>query len=143
MSNVAANEPGREAGPELLEHLRGLEESLANPDTQRSPAGFATLLANEFREFGSSGRVYDKSQIIAALGGEPPCRLVLTDFHALVLAPDVVLLTYRGTRQFHGSDKISVSTRSSIWARREGRWQVIFHQGTPAGEANASEQGVL
>lgn len=138
MSNAAANEPGREVGPELLAQLRGLEESLANPDARRSPAGFAALLADDFREFGSSGRVYDKAQIIAALGSEQPCRLVLTGFQALALAPEVVLLTYRATRQFRGSEKVSASTRSSIWVRRDGRWQVVFHQGTPAGEITAS-----
>ncbi len=51
------------------------------------------------------------------------------------LAPDVVLLTYRGNREFAGSDTVTHSLRSSIWRRREGTWRVVFQQGTPAGES--------
>jgi hypothetical protein len=122
-----------DAGQELtlLEELRGLEELLAKPDVRRSPDELARLIADDFREFGGSGRIFDKKQIIAALQGQPRCGLSLTDFQAVCLATDVVLVTYRGKAQFSHSEKPLHSLRSSIWRRRDGKWQVVFHQGTP------------
>jgi hypothetical protein len=61
---------------------------------------------------------------------EPPAQCFLTHFKTLVLAPGVVLVTYRAGRQ-HGSE---ASLRSSIWKRIDGRWQMLFHQGTVARE---------
>jgi hypothetical protein len=116
----------------LVQHLRHLEERLAQPQVRRSPEDLSQLLAEDFREFGSSGRVFNKQQIIQALQEQRPCRLSLEDFQAVTLAPDVVLLTYRGCCQFQGSDTVLRSLRSSIWRKQNGSWQVVFHQGTPS-----------
>jgi hypothetical protein len=65
---------------------------------------------------------------------EPPAQRFLTHFKTLVLAPGVVLVTYRAGRE-HGSEASSeASLRSSIWKRIDGRWQMLFHQGTVARE---------
>ena len=118
----------------LLDYLRQLEERLAQPEVRRSPEQLAELLADDFREFGSSGRVFTKAEIINALQDQAPCQLTLEDCRAVILAPDIVLLTYRGICRFAHSDKDSYSLRSSIWRRQNGRWQVLFHQGTRCGE---------
>ena len=65
---------------EHADHLRTLEERLLQPDVRRSAQAVASLLADEFVEFGSSGRVFDKTQIITALRDEPPIERVLSDF---------------------------------------------------------------
>jgi len=118
--------------PALSEHLCKLEELMAKPEVRRSPEELARLLAEDFREFGSSGRVFDKGQIIDALQNQPPVQLWLDEFHVESLAPDVALVTYRGNCRFSGSDQVSHSLRSSIWRNRDGRWEVVFHQGTPS-----------
>jgi hypothetical protein len=120
------------AEPALTEHLRRLEESMTKPEIRRSPQELGRLLADDFREFGGSGRVFDKGQIIEALQNQPPVQLWLDEFQALCLAADVALVTYRGNCKFPESDKVSRSLRSSIWKNRNGRWQVVFHQGTPS-----------
>ncbi len=119
----------------LIEHLRQLEERLTQPDIRRSAQELDQLLADDFREFGGSGRSFDKPQIIAALKTQPPCSIWLEEFQATGLAPDVVLVTYRGNCRFANSEKISSSLRSSIWRHLNGRWQVVFHQGTPTAES--------
>jgi len=112
--------------------LRQLEERLLQPEVRRSAQDVAELLADEFIEFGSSGRKFTKPQIIESLQQELPTRLALREFRATTLAPGVVLVTYRAVRQ-SGSEEQGVSSlRSSIWRRSEGRWQMIFHQGTPS-----------
>ena len=117
---------------EHADHLRTLEEQLLQPDVRRSARAIASLLADEFVEFGSSGRVFDKPQIIAALRDEPPIERVLSDFRSTVLAPGVVLVTYRIVRRTASGEPPQHLLRSSVWKLIGGRWQIVFHQGTPS-----------
>jgi hypothetical protein len=121
--------------PSPENHLRQLEERLLQPNVRRSAAEVSELLANEFIEFGSSGRIFDKRHIIASLQMEPTVRRSLLDFKTSVLAPGVVLVTYRTIRQgaVPGEQPIH-SFRSSIWKLIDDRWQMLFHQGTPSQE---------
>jgi hypothetical protein len=112
--------------------LRHLEERLLQPDVRRSAQAVAVLLANDFIEFGSSGRMFTKPQIIESLQQESPMGVALSDFHAKALAPGVVLVTYRAVRHGGSEEQGAYSLRSSIWRWSEGRWQMMFHQGTPS-----------
>ncbi|HTW49276.1 MAG TPA: nuclear transport factor 2 family protein [Acidobacteriaceae bacterium] len=114
----------------LAAELRALEERLLDPDVRRDRAAVASLLAVEFVEFGSSGRVYDKAAILDMLAAETPQRIELADFVARPVAPDAVLVTWRATRSDGPPHPGAASLRSSVWIRREDRWQMIFHQGT-------------
>ena len=116
--------------PTELALLRHLEEQLLKPEVRRSPDQVGRLLADEFIEFGSSGAVYDKRRIIEALECEGSGTTVcMVDFSAKPLASDVVLLTYRSLPEGTPYSRL----RSSIWKLIDGRWQMIFHQGTPSG----------
>jgi hypothetical protein len=64
----------------LTEELRKLEESMAQSEIRRSPELLTQLLADDFREFGSSGRVFDKKQIIDLLQEQPRFQLWLEEF---------------------------------------------------------------
>ncbi len=105
---------------------------MTKPAIRRSAKDLSRLLADDFREFGGSGRVFDKGQIIDALRSQTPVELWLEDFQVLSLAPDVALVTYRGNCKSPESGLVSESLRSSIWRKRDGRWQAVFHQGTPS-----------
>lgn len=113
---------------DLAVHLKKLEEELLQPDVRSDPALVASYLAEDFREFGSSGRIFTRPEILAALAAESPRQLRLTDFACTELAPGVALVTYRS----HATSDTgsSEALRSSIWVLRSGRWQVLFHQGT-------------
>jgi hypothetical protein len=97
-----------------------------------SPERLAVLLAEDFVEFGSSGRVFNRTEIIAALAKETATKRSLTEFKATMLSEDVALVTYRATRRSTGDAAAVSALRSSIWRRRDGRWQMVFHQGTLA-----------
>ena len=116
----------------LQEHLRELEERLLRPEVRRSPQELAQLLADDFREFGGSGRIFDKQQIIEALQNEQPSELWLEEFRSVALAPEIALATYRATSKAAHTGTESHSLRSSVWRKQNGRWQIVFHQGTPA-----------
>jgi hypothetical protein len=107
-----------------------LEECLLKPEIRRSPQDLATLLADDFIEFGSSGQVFDKPQTIAVLQNESTDKLTLIDYQTKVLAANVVLTTYQAVRHSHETEQTTTSLRSSIWKFLSGRWQVVFHQGT-------------
>lgn len=101
------------------------ELRLLDPDFRRSPEA-GTLLDADFREFGSSGRVWDRASILAMLSQDDAAPPLVADVDGTALSPDIVLVTYR-------SDRPGRSTlRSSIWRRRDGRWSLVFHQGTVA-----------
>jgi hypothetical protein len=126
--------------PPEAEVLRGLEEALIDPEVRRSAESVGRLLADDFIEFGSSGRVYDKARIIEALQQEvpdPAMRVVVTDLSARQLAPGVMLVTYR-THQSGRNAPPGYKLRSSIWTLLDGRWQMVFHQGTPGANSGQS-----
>lgn len=115
----------------LEEQLRLLEERLLQPEVRRSAEALGELLADEFVEFGSSGRVYSKRDAIEGLAHARTIRITLSDFKATLLAPGVALATYRAVKHDEPRAAMKHSLRSSIWKLLDGRWQVIFHQGTP------------
>src|ERR1700744_5965505 len=64
--------------PVLLVHLRELEEHLLIPSVRKDADAVSALLADDFLEYGSSGRIYSRAEILAALQDEPPAELSLT-----------------------------------------------------------------
>jgi len=111
--------------------LYQLEERLLHPEVRRSKEDLMTLLADDFVEFGSSGRIFNKQQIVEALIQSHTEQMELKDFQAKILAPDVVLTTFRVEKYNEPREVMRNSLRSSIWKFIEGRWQMVFHQGTP------------
>lgn len=128
MSNVRAR--AMEAESALVDHIRALEERLLQSDVRKSPQELDRLLADDFVEFASDGRPYDKHQVIEALQYEDRFRRSLVDFRLRLLADDVALATFRAIRENTHSGEVARSLRSSIWRRGASEWQVVFHQGT-------------
>ncbi|HSK80578.1 MAG TPA: DUF4440 domain-containing protein [Thermoanaerobaculia bacterium] len=124
--------------PELHSHFRTLEETHLHPETRSSPEALGALLAEDFIELGSSGRVYDRKAVLEALSGGDPFRWTIEDFAVRLLAPGVALTTYRLSVGSVGTD-VRTTLRSSVWVQRGGRWVMIFHQGTPVAAKDAVE----
>lgn len=104
------------------------ELRLLQPEVRSSPELLAELLHPQFREYGASGRDWDRTSIIEALiaGQDPgPRPAVVSKMDGVQLAPDLVHLTFdteNNGRRAH---------RSSLWRRTDNGWQMYFHQGTP------------
>ena len=102
------------------------EQQLLDPEVRRQPDLVRALIHPEFVEFGASGRIWDTESIIEALVSEQTHdEIEATDFLAMPLAPDVVLLTFK-------TDSAGrACLRSSVWIRSdEDKWLLRFHQGT-------------
>jgi glyoxylase I family protein len=109
---------------DLRETLLRYETALASANPAGVEGGLASLIADGFVEFGASGRTWDAASMHETLAGASPTDLVvILAFQVVELAPDVALATYR-----IGPPR--PSNRSTLWCRRDGRWQVRFHQGT-------------
>jgi hypothetical protein len=117
---------------DLTAHLQHLEEQLLAPAVRKDAAQLDALLADDFREFGTSGRSYAKADIIAHLKNEPASTfsLSLSHFEMQLLAPAIALATYRSTRRDRATGETTHALRSSLWTLRNGNWQLRFHQGT-------------
>jgi hypothetical protein len=125
----------------LRDEIRRLEEHLLDPRVRASRGEIEALLGEEFVEIGSSGRVFDRDAVIAALVDESGVAFALSDFRATRVAADVVFATYRATARVAPSGTARHSLRSSLWVRRAERWRMVFHQGTPTSvKARPKEQ---
>jgi hypothetical protein len=115
----------------LRQQLMDLEERLLVPGIRHSQDSLGELLDPDFIEFGSTGKIYDKTGIIEALLTQCPVSISLSDFQVALLAPGIALATYKAV--YILNDNISkYSLRSSIWKKSDNIWRLLFHQGTPA-----------
>ena len=112
------------------EELLRLEKSLLDPSVRKSVAEINKLLADEFIEFGKSGKIHTKSDEMKGLPTGEEFKYKMDSFQSKQLAKDVVLVTYKITIK-EKIDRTAISSlRSSIWKLIKNRWQIVFHQGT-------------
>ncbi len=110
--------------PELAYAIAG-ELRLLDPAVRRSSAVAGELLDPEFHEFGASGRVWDRTSILAAMAAEDAPPPATDRMAASRVCADAILVTYRARRPAR------TTLRSSLWRRRDGGpWLLYFHQGT-------------
>lgn len=109
---------------DLEKHIKQLEEKLLTAEVRSSKTELKKLLADEFFEFGSSGRVLYKDEDFE--GGIGMIKVTLSDFDIHPLSENIVLATYRTFNEQTNQHAL----RSSIWKLNEGVWKMVFHQGT-------------
>ncbi len=107
--------------------IHSLELSLLRPEARDSDNA-AQLLADDFVEFSSSGHMFSKAQVIESLKTDPMAPRSVDDMRVKLLTADIALVTYRA--YYNQQPAAAGSLRSSVWMRRDGRWQMVFHQGT-------------
>lgn len=105
--------------------LHSKEMEMLDPGVRSDPVLVRELLHDEFIEFGSTGRVYNKQILVDMLSSERPSTVTIRDFSVRQLASDTALVTYRTVGQ-SGQE----ARRSSVWVREDGAWKMVFHQGT-------------
>jgi len=104
---------------------------LMDPAVRRDRERVGALLTSDFVEFGSSGQVWTREATLELLATETYTPPRAENFAFRLLGPDVVLVTYRTSREDAAGEK-TVTLRGSLWTRESGSWQVCFHQGTRA-----------
>lgn len=114
----------------IAEHLRQIEEQLLQPEVRSNAEEVSAHLADDFMEFGSTGRVYNKAEILTAIAREQTARYSIKGFKTTAIASGVALVTYRASRLRKSGEEPVESLRSSLWKLIDGRWRMVFHQGT-------------
>jgi len=102
-----------------------LELSLLSRPVRRSAH---ELLDPDFREIGTSGRLWTRAETISALTNEPAkgeAGIRATELAGEVVSPGLVQLIYVTDRDGQRA------RRSSLWRRSASGWRMVFHQGTP------------
>ncbi|MFS0785366.1 DUF4440 domain-containing protein [Shouchella sp. 1P09AA] len=108
---------------DLTAHIKALEESHLNTTIRTSGEALGQVLADDFFEFGSSGRIFYRQDFKDGAGNN---QLTLHDWTMHHLDERAVLTTYRVMN--HDSNKVTL--RSSVWKHVETEWKLFFHQGT-------------
>ncbi len=116
----------------LKEQIKELEEKLLQYEVRQSVAELSELISEDFIEFGSSGRVYSKKDVLEELPHAAAVEMKIGDFRVRSLSADVALSNYSIISRDERTGKATRSLRSSIWQLTKGRWQIVFHQGTLA-----------
>jgi len=114
----------------LAELLLECEKKLLDPSLRRNPEKLESLLDDDFVEFGSTGRTYDKRQVLHHLSRQLPAELSIDEFRVVELGPGAALVTYRARADSRKERDEQGWWRSSVWVQRAGEWRMIFHQGT-------------
>lgn len=105
-----------------------MEESLWDVKTRFDFSYMNSILTDDFFEFGRSGRVYKREDLLDTEIEAFCAKLPLINFSIHFINLNVVLITYVTEV---GDKKVEKANRSSIWVKKEGKWQLRFHQGTP------------
>jgi hypothetical protein len=111
----------------VRDELLRLESALASRDPTGVEGGLMSLIAEDFVEFGTSGRTWTARSIREVLEAPRGEAVPIEDFEVAELGDGVVLATY----VISGPPSVN---RSSIWMNRGGRRLFPFHQGTPRTE---------
>lgn len=109
---------------ELQEHIHSLEERLLHPDREKDRKSLLNLFTPDFKEFCTSGRIFNSNQLGHELLNSSPRAATMSHFYVTSLGDDSALATY------HITTSSSTSRHSSVWVKRNDQWQMYFHQGT-------------
>ncbi len=121
----------------LCKIIYDLEMELLKPEIRRSSEEISKLLSKEFFEICSSGRIwyYNANDVIDQGDDKLLVNWEIQNFQVKMLAKDVVLTTYKAIRSSKKGEDVKQSLRSSLWKNTNGKWKIVFHQGTPTDKA--------
>ncbi|MGD1147276.1 MAG: nuclear transport factor 2 family protein [Thermoanaerobaculaceae bacterium] len=109
--------------------LQLLEESLWREDTRFDSTLMASVFAPDFFEFGRSGRIYGRTEMLGATRQPIQAVLPLPDLSIRLLNEVTAQVTYNSVVMSCGKNEYG--RRSSIWSKSSNGWGLRFHQGTP------------
>lgn len=109
--------------------IYNLEDQLLQYEIRSNESELDYLISDKFIEYGSSGKIYTKNDIIQMLVDSNIEQYLIYDFSIRKMGDNYVQSLYK-TKKEIGDGTYMYSLRSSIWENQNNRWQIIFHQGT-------------
>ena len=114
-----------------MHRLVDLERELHQAATPADVRRLYQLLHESFVEYGRSGRVYDRDEMIQGLSSETTPAIWVGDFSVSNETEEAALVTYRSAQINEQGAHCRHALRSPLWIRANHRWQMRFHQDTP------------
>jgi hypothetical protein len=132
-SKPVAKIPAAQSVPATLRReIRRREEAVWRAAKARNMAAFRELVAEDAHMVFPSG-VVTRQEYIEAAGQRQISSYTISDFNAFLLAPSVVITTYKATVSgvFGGRTVPPTTIReASVWVNR-GKWVAVWNQETP------------
>ena len=116
----------------LEKHIFELENELLKSETRQSAEKISELLSDNFTEFCSSGNIYNynKGDVFDKNINLSELKWEIKEFTAKQMSNDCILATYKLIKHSEVNEHMKYSLRSSTWKCLNGKWKMIFHQGT-------------
>jgi hypothetical protein len=134
-----AGDPAHTRADEVMTVLLAREPLFHRAELGTDRASFEAMTADDFREVGASGRVYDRNHVLDVLDrrmADPPVEAwSVTDPGCRALGPDTYLVTY--LLDLDGR----ITRRATVWRHTATGWQVLYHQGTVVSADGADGAG--
>lgn len=114
----------------LNKNIKDLELQLLDPKVRKNKKILKELIDDNFVEIASTGIVINKNDVLDSLPKENKIEWKVFNMKVSEIAEGLFLVTYKATKSIlRNNTKIS-SLRSSIWNNYNGKFKIIFHQGT-------------
>ncbi len=115
----------------IKEELLQLERDLLKSEIRKSAENISNILAEDFIEFCSNGIEYHyKSGDTFQEEDSIELDWEIIDFKIKQLSQDCILAMYKVIKFDKANEDGKYSLRSSIWKYINGKWKIVFHQGT-------------
>ena len=119
-----------DAGPDAVANEKLVWDALKSKNYD----AFGSYLASDSIEVEPDG-VYDHAGSVKGVQGLDLSKTEASDWKTLKLTDNASVVAYTLTIP---NPKQPKEYHSTIWANRNGKWQAVFHQGTPAGSGSAA-----
>jgi hypothetical protein len=118
---------------EVKQRLIAQEKAIYSAYEVHDMAAIEAVLADNFREIGSSGRFYSKPDVLEAMKDIEVIDYVLHSVRVVGLDENNAVVTYvlAMNRIENGKESLNRAFRSSVWTKQSGEWRIVFHQATP------------
>lgn len=133
-TTISAQDHENRPSADLQDTVYNLEHQLASAEKQHDKKFFETSMDNSLVYVAYNGLVFNKDKLLASMKYIDVNHYLMQNFKTRSLGPDAALVTYdlRINANIAGSQLPRKQYASSVWVRKGGGWQLIFHQATPA-----------
>ena len=116
----------------LEKEILNLEKNLLLSSIRKCAEKISDILDDEFIEYTSSGREYHykKGDVFQDKNDDRELDWRIYDFKIKQLSEECILATYKVVKNDEKDESKKYTLRSSIWKYTDGKWKMVFHQGT-------------
>lgn len=126
--------PGVDTGHQLRDRLTNMERELAHAEKEKNKNFFDRTLSPQFLMVAYNGLVFTKPELLSKLTYLDVKQYTMKNFKVRPIGRAGALLTYDLDIQASAAGRHASVKQyaSSVWVAEGGRWQLLFHQATPA-----------